>query len=93
MLRLVRPLLDEPRPVRRRDGPEDEPAGARDPSRARVCRVYAVTDSGPDHSKRFHASCCSARQEIAAGDGTSKKQAEMAAALDAWALLSAAGQG
>jgi len=29
-------------------------------------------------------------KDIAAGDGTSKKQAEMAAALEAWAILSTA---
>ena len=46
-----------------------------------------MTDSGPDHSKRFHAVVLLSGDEIAAGDGTSKKQAEMAAALDAWSLL------
>jgi len=48
---------------------------------------YLVTDSGPDHSKRFHAVVALAGEEVAEGDGTSKKQAEMAAALAAWAVL------
>ncbi len=76
-----------PRPLRRLHGPEDEPAGARRPASARVCPQYAVTDSGPDHSKRFHATVLLAGDAIAEGDGTSKKQAEMAAALSAWAVL------
>jgi ribonuclease-3 len=48
---------------------------------------YIVTDSGPDHSKRFRAVVVLGKEEIASGEGTSKKQAEMAAALDAWTLL------
>ena len=49
--------------------------------------VYRVTDSGPDHSKRFHASVLLSGTVIASGDGSSKKQAEMAAALEAFVLL------
>jgi ribonuclease-3 len=49
--------------------------------------VYVVTDSGPDHSKRFHAVVRLGQQDAAEGDGTSKKQAEMAAALEAWTKL------
>jgi ribonuclease-3 len=48
---------------------------------------YSVTDSGPDHSKRFTAQVAIGGETIASGDGTSKKQAEMAAALAAWAIL------
>ena len=48
---------------------------------------YAVTDSGPDHSKRFHATVLLGGTPVAEGDGTSKKQAEMAAALLAWTTL------
>jgi ribonuclease-3 len=50
---------------------------------------YQVSDSGPDHSKRFHASVLLDGDAIATGTGSSKKQAEMAAALDAWTILSA----
>ncbi len=48
---------------------------------------YAVEESGPDHAKRFHATVLvdgSARGE---GDGTSKKEAEQAAAAAAWQAL------
>ena len=48
---------------------------------------YQVTDSGPDHSKRFHAKVLLSGKVIASGDGSSKKQAEMAAALDAFVKL------
>ena len=36
VLRLVEPLLGDPEPVRRRDGPEDQPAGGRGPPRCRA---------------------------------------------------------
>jgi ribonuclease-3 len=48
---------------------------------------YRVSDSGPDHSKRFHASVLLGTEVIATGGGSSKKQAEMAAALEAWTAL------
>ena len=51
---------------------------------------YRIEDSGPDHSKRFHASVCLDDEIIAGGTGSSKKQAEMAAALEAWTILQAA---
>jgi ribonuclease-3 len=49
--------------------------------------AYSVKDSGPDHSKRFHAVVSLGGEEVATGTGTSKKQAEMSAALEAWSLL------
>jgi ribonuclease-3 len=58
VLRLIRPLLEDPE-----------------------------KDSGPDHSKRFHAVVTLAGKPVANGTGTSKKQAEMSAALEAWTLL------
>jgi ribonuclease III len=48
-----------------------------------------VTDSGPDHLKRFTATVLIDGAPAATGDGSSKKQAEMAAALDAWTTLQA----
>jgi ribonuclease-3 len=48
---------------------------------------YQVVDSGPDHSKRFHATVLLSGVRIASGEGSSKKQAEMAAALEAWTIL------
>jgi ribonuclease-3 len=48
---------------------------------------YSVNDSGPDHSKRFHATVSLGGDKVATGTGTSKKQAEMSAALEAWTQL------
>jgi len=86
VLRLIRPLLDDPE----RFGAAMDPKTSLQELSTRLGRglpVYAVTDSGPDHSKRFHAVVLLGQEEIASGDGSSKKQAEMAAALDAWTLL------
>lgn len=88
VLRLIAPLLADPD----RFGASMDPKTSLQELSTRLGRglpVYAVTDSGPDHSKRFHASVSLAHGggEIASGDGTSKKQAEMAAALAAWAIL------
>jgi ribonuclease III len=86
VLRLIRPLLDNPD----RFGAAMDPKTSLQELAAHLGRglpVYSVTDSGPDHSKRFHATVLIAGEAVAAGDGTSKKQAEMGAALDAWTLL------
>lgn len=86
VLRLIRPLLDNPD----RFGAAMDPKTSLQELAAQLGRglpVYSVTDSGPDHSKRFHATVLIAGEAVAAGDGTSKKQAEMGAALDAWTLL------
>ena len=45
---------------------------------------YDVADEGPDHAKRFFATVVVAGQERGTGEGRSKKQAEQAAARDAW---------
>jgi ribonuclease-3 len=50
--------------------------------------VYTVLESGPDHAKVFIATVAVGSLVTATGEGTSKKQAEMAAARDAWTLLS-----
>ena len=86
VLRLIRPLLENPD----RFGAAMDPKTSLQELAARLGRglpSYQVTDSGPDHDKRFHASVLLGKAVIAAGDGSSKKQAEMAAALDAWTLL------
>jgi len=93
VMRLIRPLLDDPE----RFGAAMDPKTSLQELSTRVGRglpTYVVTDSGPDHSKRFHAVVVlgigtAAEEEIASGDGSSKKHAEMAAALEAWTLLSA----
>jgi ribonuclease-3 len=86
VLRLIAPLLADP----------DRFGAAMDPKtslqelaarRGRGVPSYVITDSGPDHSKRFHAIVVLSGEEIASGDGSSKKHAEMAAALEAWTLL------
>jgi ribonuclease-3 len=91
VLRLIRPLLDNPE----RFGAAMDPKTSLQEMAARLGRdapVYTVTDSGPDHSKRFHAVVALGDETIASGSGTSKKQAEMAAALEAWTVLHAATQ-
>jgi ribonuclease-3 len=86
VLRLIVPLMDNPE----RFGAAMDPKTSLQELAARLGRglpSYQVTDSGPDHSKRFHATVLLGKVEIATGDGSSKKQAEMAAALDAWTQL------
>jgi ribonuclease-3 len=48
---------------------------------------YEVDDEGPDHAKRFFARVKVDGQVRGAGIGRSKKQAEQAAARDAWEQL------
>jgi ribonuclease-3 len=89
VLRLVAPLMLDPA----RFGAAMDPKTSLQELSARLGRGlprYEVTDSGPDHSKRFHATVVLGSDPVAEGEGTSKKQAEMAAALDAWTALSGA---
>ena len=51
--------------------------------------VYVLSDTGPDHDKRFSATVIVAGQSVGAGEGRSKKTAEQAAAEQAWLVLSA----
>ena len=86
VLRLIRPLLDTPE----RFGAAMDPKTSLQEFSASVghgAPTYIVRDSGPDHSKRFHATVLLGEKEIASGEGSSKKQAEIAAALKAWSLL------
>lgn len=86
VLRLILPLMDNPE----RFGAAMDPKTSLQELAASLGRgvpSYLVTDSGPDHSKRFHATVMLGADEISSGHGTSKKQAEMAAALEAWTLL------
>ena len=89
VLRLVAPLMLDPA----RFGAAMDPKTSLQELSSRLGRglpQYDVSDTGPDHSKRFHATVLLAGEAIAEGEGTSKKQAEMAAALEAWTTLSAA---
>jgi len=86
VLRLIAPLLADPE----RFGAAMDPKTSLQELSTRTGRglpVYEVSDSGPDHSKRFHATVLVGGSPVATGDGSSKKQAEMAAALAAWAVL------
>ncbi|BDZ51204.1 ribonuclease 3 [Frondihabitans sucicola] len=88
VMRLIAPLLADP----------DRFGAAMDPktslqelssAQGRGMPNYVISDSGPDHDKRFHAIVRLGKDEIAEGVGSSKKMAEMAAALQAWTKLSA----
>ncbi|TDX78557.1 RNAse III [Rathayibacter sp. PhB151] len=54
---------------------------------------YEIAATGPDHSKVFVATVVVGGLVTARGEGTSKKAAELAAALDAWTRLSATAPG
>ena len=82
----IHPLLEDPE----RFGAAMDPKTSLQEMSARLGRgmpSYRVSESGPDHSKRFEATVVLGDEEIATGVGSSKKQAEMAAALTAWTLL------
>jgi ribonuclease-3 len=49
---------------------------------------YDVRDEGPDHAKLFHATVHLGGEARGTGEGRSKKQAEQAAAKQAWDTLS-----
>jgi ribonuclease-3 len=51
---------------------------------------YRVTETGPDHDKRFAAVAIVANRAFEAGTGTSKKQAEQGAAMNAFTALAEA---
>lgn len=86
VLRLIEPLLADP----------DRFGAAMDPktslqelaaSLGHGAPSYRITSSGPDHNKVFTAEAIVADEAVATGSGTSKKQAEMSAALEAWSIL------
>jgi ribonuclease III len=87
VLRLVAPLLADPE----RFGAAMDPKTSLQEIAARRSApppLYTVTESGPDHNKHFVATVSVGDLVQATGEGTSKKQAEMAAALEAWTELS-----
>lgn len=49
--------------------------------------VYVLSESGPDHEKRFNATVIVAGDHVGRGEGRSKKMAEQAAAEQAWLTL------
>ena len=88
VLRLIAPLLRDPE----RFGAAMDPKTSLQEIAARRSApppVYTVTESGPDHNKHFIATVSVGQLVQASGEGSSKKQAEMAAALEAWTELNA----
>jgi ribonuclease III len=88
VLRLIEPLLDDPE----RYGAAMDPKTSLQELAARrgvTAPVYEIVGTGPDHDRRFTATV-RVGDLASRGEGSSKKQAEMAAALAAWRELSAA---
>ncbi|KQZ08614.1 ribonuclease III [Agromyces sp. Root1464] len=86
VLRLVAPLMKDPA----RFGAAMDPKTSLQEIAARrgaTAPVYTVAESGPDHNKHFVATVTVGDLVEASGEGSSKKQAEMAAALEAWTRL------
>lgn len=86
VLRLIDPLLADPR----RFGAAMDPKTSLQElaaQRGLGLPVYELDNNGPDHSKIFTATVLLGDEAIATGEGTSKKQAEMGAALEAWTVL------
>ncbi|AQY01397.1 MULTISPECIES: ribonuclease III [Microbacterium] len=85
VLRLTAPLLADPE----RYGAAMDPKTSLQELAARVGATppqYSVEASGPDHDRRFLATV-SVGDVAMTGKGSSKKTAEMAAALSAWRFL------
>ena len=53
---------------------------------------YAIVETGPDHDKRFDATAWVAGEIVGQGGGRSKKQAEQAAAAEAWRSMTEAAE-
>ena len=86
VLRLIDPLLADPD----RFGAAMDPKTSLQELAARLgmgLPSYEISDVGPDHSKVFIATVVLDGTPIATGEGTSKKHAEMGAALEAWTVL------
>lgn len=87
VLSLIRPLLADPKRMSAANDPKtalQEIAAARHKSAPH----YTVTSTGPDHNRSFTATVEVENLITATGTGSSKKHAEMAAALHAWNLIS-----
>lgn len=88
VLRLVSPLIGE---IDRFGATMDPKTSLQEAAAALggPAPTYVVTASGPDHSRTFAARVSVGSLVSAEGTGTSKKHAEMAAALAAWTELDA----
>lgn len=88
VLRLIEPLLAEPE----RFGAALDPKTSLQELSVSLglgAPRYRITGTGPDHDKHFVAEVLLGEEVVAEGTGSSKKQAEMAGALDAWTRLQA----
>ncbi|MEO8906437.1 MAG: ribonuclease III [Microbacteriaceae bacterium] len=88
VLRLIEPLLEDPS----RFGAAMDPKTSLQETASHhgaLAPSYTVTNSGPDHNKLFRATVTVPGLVTASGEGSSKKHAEMAAALEAWTQLNA----
>jgi ribonuclease-3 len=86
VMRLVRPLLGDAH----RFGAAMDPKTSLQERAAQLggdAPVYAVVAEGPDHARVFTATVSVGTLVTSVGVGTSKKHAEMAAALTAWTML------
>ncbi|NQX27744.1 ribonuclease III [Microbacteriaceae bacterium VKM Ac-2854] len=89
VLRLVEPLRADPL----RFGASMDPKTSLQEAAAErnaPAPVYSIASTGPDHNKVFVATVTVGDVVTATGSGTSKKYAEMAAALEAWTRLTRA---
>lgn len=87
VIRLIEPLLEHPE----RFGAAMDPKTSLQELAAKMgddLPVYSVEAAGPDHARTFTATVSVGVHVSATGTGTSKKHAEMAAALNAWNALS-----
>jgi ribonuclease-3 len=86
VLRLIAPLLADPQ---RFDASMDPKTSLQELAAhlGLSAPTYDIIDSGPDHSKVFTATVLIDGDAVAQGEGTSKKQAEMAAAQAACSEL------
>jgi ribonuclease-3 len=84
--RIVEPMLADPARI---DAAIDPKTSLQEvAARLRLpAPVYEVDSTGPDHNRTFSATV-TAGDTVGRGTGSSKKHAEMAAALDAWHTLS-----
>jgi ribonuclease-3 len=86
VLRLVAPLADDPQ----RFGAVTDPKTALQEVAARRgagAPVYDVASAGPEHARAFRATVTVGTLAVGTGEGTSKKQAEVAAAWSAFQQL------
>ena len=87
MLRLIAPLLADPDRFGAAMDPKTSLQELVDPPRQGPAVSTSSATAAPTTRSASTRPCCVGGAPIATGDGSSKKQAEMAAALAAWAVL------